>query len=300
MGRDLAESFSTARYTFEEVDDALGQNLTRIIFEGPDEDLRLTSNVQPALMAVSLAIIRVLETEVGVKLGAVCSYVAGHSLGEYSALTAAGSMDLVTVAQLLRIRGAAMQKAVPLGEGAMAALLGLELDAAVSIAADAVRHHAGEVCEVANDNAFGQVVLSGGWAAVGRAIEIAKINGARRAVFLPVSAPFHCSLMKPAALTIEEALEHINVASPLVPLIANVSGKETINPKIIRRQLVNQVTGMVRWRESVLYMQAKGVDRIVEVGAGNVLSGLIRRIDSDLTTVSIKGTSDIEAFVKGY
>ena len=297
MGRDLAAAFPAARQVFDEVDDALEQRLSQLMFEGPDSDLMLTRNAQPALMAVSLAVIKVLEVEAKMNLGETCRYVAGHSLGEYSALAAARAIELPAAARLLRIRGEAMQDAVPVGEGGMAALLGLDLEAVQSIAADAADVAAGEVCDAANDNAPGQVVLSGSLAAVERAIELATERGARRAIPVPVSAPFHCSLMKPAAETVAKELENTVIVPPLVPLVANVSANEISDPETIRRLLVDQVTGMVRWRECVLYMAENGVDRLIEVGAGKVLSGLTRRINGDLSTLSLQEPADIENFV---
>jgi [acyl-carrier-protein] S-malonyltransferase len=300
MGRDLAAAFPAARHVFEEVDDALGQKLTRLMFEGPDSDLMLTRNAQPALMAVSLAVIRVLEVEGKMQLGDVSAYVAGHSLGEYSALAAARALELSEAARVLRVRGDAMQEAVPVGEGAMAALLGLDLEAVLAVAADAATTDESEVCEAANDNAPGQVVVSGSLEAVERAVELATERGARRAIRLPVSAPFHCSLMKPAADAVSEILERTALTPPLVPLIANVTADETSNPDTIRRLLVEQVTSMVRWRESVLYMRAHGVDRLVEVGAGKVLSGLTRRIDGDMSALSLQESADIEVFIQEF
>ena len=298
MGRNLAAAFPTARHVFDEIDDTLDQRLSRLMFEGPNTELMLTRNAQPALMAVSLAVIKVLEVEAKMELGDACTYVAGHSLGEYSALAAARAIALPAAARLLRIRGEAMQEAVPVGEGGMAALLGLDLSAVQSIAADASNHSDGEVCEVANDNAPGQVVLSGSIAAVTRAIELASERGVRRAITLPVSAPFHCCLMKPAAEKVANELGNTVIVPPLVPLIANVSANEISDPETIRRLLVDQVTGMVRWRESVLYMVENGVDKLVEVGAGKVLGGLTRRINNDLSTLSLQDPEDIETFVK--
>ncbi len=292
MGQALAEAFPVARHTFEEVDDALGQRLSRLMFEGPEEDLRLTENAQPALMAVSLAVTRVLESEGKLRLADKAAYVAGHSLGEYSALAAAGSLGLADAARLLRRRGQAMQAAVPVGAGAMAAVLGLELAEAQAVAEEAAQ---GEVCQAANDNAPGQVVLSGHTAAVERAIEIAKGKGAKRAILLPVSAPFHCSLMAPAAEVMAEALAQVEVAMPAVPLVANVTASHLSDPAEIRRKLVEQVTGMVRWRESVAWMAGQGVEKVVELGAGKVLSGLTRRIDRALTAQSAETPQEVEA-----
>jgi [acyl-carrier-protein] S-malonyltransferase len=295
MGKALADAFAAAREVFEEVDDALGQNLSKLMFEGPDDALRLTENAQPALMAVSMAVMRTLAAEGGFSLDGRVDYVAGHSLGEYSALAAAGAFSLGDAARLLKTRGRAMQEAVPVGEGAMAALLGLDLDAAREVAEAAAQ---GEVCQAANDNAPGQVVVSGHTAAVERALDIAKEKGARRAVLLPVSAPFHCSLMAPAADVMAEALEKTEISAPAVPLVANVTAESVADPDTIRRQLVEQVTGAVRWRESVLYMKDKGVDTLVEAGAGKVLSGLARRIDRELTGQALNGPEDIEEFLK--
>jgi [acyl-carrier-protein] S-malonyltransferase len=295
MGKALAEAFAPARRAFEEVDDALGQKLSRLMFEGPEAELTLTANAQPALMAVSLAVVRVLDEEAGRTLPALASHVAGHSLGEYSALAAAGALGLADAARLLRLRGTAMQKAVPVGEGAMAALLGLDLPAAQEVAVAAAQ---GQVCDCANDNAPGQVVISGAKAAVERAVEIAKTKGARRAILLPVSAPFHCALMKPAAEAMAEALERATIAPPRVPLIANVTASPTSDPATIRELLVRQVTGLVRWRESVARLKADGVGQLVECGAGKVLTGLARRIEPELEAVALGAPADIEAFVK--
>tara|TARA_Y100001934_G_scaffold1714_1_gene2714 strand:+ start:2093 stop:3034 length:942 start_codon:yes stop_codon:yes gene_type:complete len=295
MGQALAEASPAARLVFEEVDDALSQNLTKIMFEGPDDELRLTENAQPALMAVSMAIVRVLSEEGGVSIDDKAAFVAGHSLGEYSALAAAGSFALSDTARLLKLRGQSMQEAVPVGDGAMAALLGLDFDAAKEIADEAAQ---GDVCDVGNDNAPGQVVLSGATSAIERAVEIAKEKGARRAVPLPVSAPFHCSMLAPAADVMEKALDETEIAAPSPVLVANVTASSVQDPPIIRRQLVEQVTGMVRWHESVLYMKEQGVDTLIELGAGNVLTGLARRIDRELTGRSIQSPDDIETLLK--
>ena len=295
MGKDLAEASAVARQLFEEVDDALSQNLTRLMFEGPEEELRLTENAQPALMAVSLAAARVLEREAGIDLAEAGDLVAGHSLGEYSALAAVGAFEVAEAARLLKRRGQAMQAAVPVGEGAMAALLGLDLEAATAVAADAAQ---GEVCAPANDNAPGQVVVSGHKAAVERALEIAAERGARRSVLLPVSAPFHCSLMAPAAEAMAEALDRTPPREPRLPLVSNVSAQSVTDPEAIRYLLVQQVTDMVRWRESVLFMKAQGIDTLIELGAGKVLSGLTRRIDRELAGVSVGGPGDVEALQK--
>ncbi len=294
MGKALADAFAPAREVFQEVDDALGQNLSRLMFDGPDDELRLTENAQPALMAVSMAVMRVLGVEGGFILADRADYVAGHSLGENSALTASGAISLADTARLLKTRGRAMQEAVPVGEGAMAAVLGLELDDVRAIAAEAAGD---EVCEAANDNAPGQVVVSGAAAAIERAVELAKEKGAKRAILLPVSAPFHCALMAPAADVMAEALENTAIESPDVPLVANVTAESVADPDAIRRFLVEQVTGVVRWRESVLYMKDKGVSELVEAGAGKVLTGLTRRIDRELTGRSIQSPGDVEDFL---
>lgn len=288
MGQALAAAFPAARAVFEEVDDALGQALTRIMWDGPADVLTLTANAQPALMAVSLAALRVLEHEKGLDLSRDAAFVAGHSLGEYSALAAAGALSLSDAARLLRIRGQAMQDAVPVGQGAMAALLGLDYEQVVEVAAQAAE---AQVCEAANDNANGQVVVSGSAAAVDRAIEIAKARGASRAILLPVSAPFHCRLMQPAAEAMADALARADVRAPVVPVIANVRAAPVTDPADIVRLLVEQVTGPVRWRESVLYMAGAGVTNMVEVGAGKVLSGLVRRIARGIA-VSAVGTPE--------
>jgi [acyl-carrier-protein] S-malonyltransferase len=295
MGRELAASFVAARRVFDEVDEALGQKLSTTIFEGPESELTLTENAQPALMAASLAVLRVLEEEGGLDLAGATAFVAGHSLGEYSALAAAGSFAVADAARLLKRRGQAMQRAVPVGAGAMAALLGLELAAARDVAAAAAQ---GQVCDAANDNASGQVVVSGDKAAVDRAIALAAERGARRSILLPVSAPFHCALMAPAAAVMRAALAEVRIAPPVVPLVANVTAAAEREPDTIRRLLVEQVTGLVRWRESVLFMKEAGVTSLVEIGAGKVLSGLAKRIDRDLIAVSLQGPADIDAFLK--
>jgi [acyl-carrier-protein] S-malonyltransferase len=296
MGKELAQAFAQARDIFGEVDEALKQNLSKLMFEGPENELTLTENAQPALMAVSMAVIAVLEKQGNVSVRNTARYVAGHSLGEYSALAAAGSLSLSDAARLLKTRGQAMQKAVPVGEGAMAALLGLDLDQAQEVAGEASAN--GEICAAANDNAPGQVVVSGHTAAVERAITLAKTKGAKRALMLPVSAPFHCPLMKPAAEVMAEALAQVTVKAPAVPVIANVTAATVIDPDEIRALLVEQVTALVRWRESVHLMKEAGVDTLVECGAGKVLSGLTKRIDGDLTGLSLQGPADIEAFLK--
>lgn len=289
MGKALFDSYPAARAVFEEVDAALEEKLSDLIFTGPEDQLTLTANTQPALMAVSLAALKALEAE-GISIREHGSFVAGHSLGEYSALAAAEAITIADAARLLRIRGAAMQKAVPVGEGAMAALLGLDFEAVTAIAAEAAQ---GEVCQAANDNAPGQVVVSGTRAAVDRAIEIAKAKGAKRAMLLNVSAPFHCTLMQPAAEAMAEALFTAAISKPIVPIFANVTAAPTSDPEAIRRHLVSQVTGTVRWRESVSAMAGAGVDKFVEVGAGKVLSGLIRRIAPAEGVIDYGKPSDI-------
>jgi [acyl-carrier-protein] S-malonyltransferase len=293
MGKALADTFAPARVVFEEVDAALGEKLTSIMWEGPAETLTLTENAQPALMAVSLAAMRVLEAHAGVDLGRDARFVAGHSLGEYSALAAAGALTIADTARLLRLRGRAMQKAVPVGTGAMAALLGLDLAQAAAVAAEAAQ---GQVCQAANDNGGGQVVVSGDRAAVERAVVIAKETGARRATMLPVSAPFHCALMRPAADAMAKALTSVAVKPPVVPVVANAFVKPIRDPAEIVRALVAQVTGTVRWRESIAFMSAAGVTMFYEVGAGKVLSGLIRRIVDGAGTASIGTPDDIATF----
>ncbi|MGE0723863.1 MAG: ACP S-malonyltransferase [Alphaproteobacteria bacterium] len=297
MGKDLADAFPAARLVFEEVDDALGQRLSRLMFEGPESDLTLTENAQPALMAVSVAVVRAIEAEGGAALATRGGFVAGHSLGEYSALAAARAFSLADAARLLKRRGQAMQKAVPVGKGAMAALLGLDLEQARAVAAEA----AGEdVCDPANDNAPGQVVVSGDREAVERAVKIAAERGARRSIMLPVSAPFHCALMKPAADVMAEALERMPPAPPTLPLIANVSAAAVSDPDTIRGYLVEQVTAMVRWRESVLHMKEQGVTTVIELGTGKVLSGLVKRIDRELSTMAAAGPAEVEAVLKSF
>jgi len=295
MGKALSETSATARLVFEEIDEALKQNLSKLMFEGPPDELQLTENTQPALMAVSLAIVRTLEKEAGFSIAERVGFVAGHSLGEYSALAAAGSLSVADTARLLKHRGQAMQRAVPVGEGAMAALLGLDLPVAEEVAKEAAED---EVCTCANDNAPGQVVVSGHKAAVERAVEIAKTKGARRAMMLSVSAPFHCPLMAPAAAEMAEALKTVTLNPPVRPLVANVTAREISQPEEIRRLLVAQVTGLVRWRESVMYMAAAGIDTVVELGSGKVLTGLAKRINGDVTGISIQGPDDIDAFLK--
>jgi [acyl-carrier-protein] S-malonyltransferase len=293
MGKSLADTFAAARNVFDAVDEALGEKLTSIMWEGPADLLTLTENAQPALMAVSLAAMRVLETEAGVDLARDAAFVAGHSLGEYSALAAAGALTTADTARLLRIRGRAMQAAVPVGAGAMAALLGLEFAAAAAVAVEAAQ---GQVCQAANDNGGGQVVVSGDRAAVERAVEIAKAKGARRAMLLPVSAPFHCALMQPAADAMAEALAKVTVKPTAIPLVANVLARPISEPADIVKCLVAQVTGTVRWRESVAFMAGAGVDSFYEVGAGKVLSGLVKRIADGATGTAIGTPEDVAAF----
>ncbi|MGE0409223.1 MAG: ACP S-malonyltransferase [Amphiplicatus sp.] len=294
MGSALADAFPVARATFEEVDEAVGRGLSTIMWEGPMETLTLTVNAQPALMAHSIAMLRVLEKEAGVDLARI-KFVAGHSLGEYSALCAARALSLSDTARLLRLRGEAMQEAVPPGEGAMAALLGVDL----ATAEKAIAAAGGEgVCDIANDNAPGQVVISGDKGKVEAAIESAKALGAKMAKLLPVSAPFHSSLMAPAAKRMKEALAATTVRTPIVPVVANVTARETRVPDDIKRLLVEQVTGRVRWTESVSYMTAEGCDAFVEIGSGKVLAGLIKRIAKEAKTLSVGEPSDLDAFAK--
>ncbi|QQV75935.1 ACP S-malonyltransferase [Sphingomonas aliaeris] len=295
MGKALSDASPVAKAVFQEVDEALGQHLFRLMTEGPEDQLVLTENAQPAIMANAIATLRVLEQEGGVRLADKADYVSGHSLGEYTALCAAGALDLSTTAVLLKHRGRAMQAAVPVGEGAMAALLGADVEKAQAIATAAAE---GEVCTVANDNDPSQVVISGARGAIERAIAMAKDMGAKRAVLLPVSAPFHCPLMQPAADAMETALAHARIAAPLVPVFANVTAAPVSDPDTIRRLLVEQVTGMVRWRESVLAMNAAGVDRFVEFG-GKVLAPMVKRIAPDVETTSVITMDDLEALAKG-
>jgi len=296
MGKALAAQFAAARAVFDEVDGALGAKLSALMFDGPAEKLTLTENAQPALMAVSLAVMRVLETETGLDFAHDAKLVAGHSLGEYSALAAAGAFTVADAARLLRTRGQAMQKAVPVGVGAMAALIGLDFEAASAVAADAAQ---GEVCQAANDNGAGQVVISGNKAAVERAVEIAKSKGAKRAMLLPVSAPFHCALMQPAAEVMAEALAKVSVRPPAVPVVANVLAKPIREPSEIVSALVKQVTGTVRWRECVTAAAQAGVTQFYEVGAGKVLSGLIKRIVEGASATAIGTPEDVLAFKSG-
>lgn len=295
MGQELAAAFPAAREVLQEVDDALGQNLSRLMKDGPEAELTLTENAQPALMAVSVATVRVLERESGQPLARFAAYVAGHSLGEYAALATAGTLSVADAARLLKRRGQAMQRAVPVGVGAMAALLGIELEPAQEAAAEAA---GGQVCAVANDNGGGQIVISGHKEAVERGIEAAKARGCKRGMMLPVSAPFHCPLMAPAAREMEEAFETASFGPPGIPVVANVTAQAVSDPARIKTLLVEQVTGLVRWRESVLYMKAQGVEQLVEVGAGKVLTGLVKRIDKDMTGTALNTPADIEAFLK--
>ncbi len=291
MGRDLAESYAAAHAVFEEVDEALGQNLSHLIWEGDQDELTLTANAQPALMATSMAAVRALEVE-GFALKDYASFVAGHSLGEYSALCAAGSLSVADTAKLLRIRGDAMQKATPKGQGAMAAILGLDFDTVADLASDATE---GDVCQAANDNDPAQVVISGHAAAVERAVELAKARGAKRAVMLPVSAPFHCALMQPAADAMAEALASVTLNAPVVPLVGNVMAGSSDDPALIRDNLITQVTGRVRWRESVMWMAQNDVTEAWEVGAGKALSGMVKRIAREMETKAIGTAADIAA-----
>jgi [acyl-carrier-protein] S-malonyltransferase len=292
MGKSLAENFAAARAVFEEVDAALSQKLSQLMWEGPEADLTLTENAQPALMAVSMAVIRVLEAEHGITVANTATFVAGHSLGEYSALAAAGTFSLADAARLLKTRGLAMQGATPVGTGAMAALLGLDFATAAQAAAEAAQ---GDVCQAANDNSDGQVVVSGSKAAVERCAEIAKAKGAKRAVMLPVSAPFHCALMQPAADAMAEALAKVTMHAPAVPVVANVGAAPLIDPQAIRDSLVAQVTGTVRWRECVAFMAAQGVTRFYEIGAGKVLTGLSKKNAPEATAFAINSADDIAA-----
>ncbi|MEE8633348.1 MAG: ACP S-malonyltransferase [Methyloceanibacter sp.] len=291
MGAALAEAYPAAKAVFSEVDEALGQNLSKLMWEGPDEDLRLTENAQPALMAVSLAAMGVLSETKGVKLQDTVSFVAGHSLGEYSALAATGALSLADTARLLKTRGQAMQQAVPVGEGAMAALLGADIDQARELAKAASE---GDVCEAANDNAPGQVVISGAKAAIDRAVALASEYGARRAVLLPVSAPFHCALMQPAADAMREALAGVEIKAPVVPVVANVLAEPITDPEAIRARLVEQVTGMVKWRETMLFLASNGVNTAYEVGAGRILTGIARRFDG-IEARSVGTPDELEA-----
>jgi [acyl-carrier-protein] S-malonyltransferase len=297
MGKELAAAFAPARAVFDEVDEALHQKLSTLMFEGPEAELTLTANAQPALMATSLAVTRVLEAEAGLDLTKAAAFVAGHSLGEYSALAAAGAFSIADAARLLRRRGEAMQQAVPPGQGAMAALLGLDYETGVAVAAEAQAAAGGDaVCAIANDNGGGQVVASGSKAAVDKAIEIAKTKGARRSILLPVSAPFHCALMQPAADVMADALAAVDIMVPNVPVVANVTAAPVTDPMEIRKLLVQQVTGTVRWRECVTFMVSQGVDVFVELGAGKVLTGLLKRITDKATGIGVAVPGEIEAY----
>ncbi len=295
MGRGLSEAFTSARLVFEEIDDALGQKLSSIIFKGPAEELILTENAQPALMAVSTAVIRVLEEQGNFRIAQKASYVAGHSLGEYSALTSVKALELADAARLLKIRGKAMQAAVPLGKGAMAAILGLGLEEVEEVVLEASQS---EICEVANDNSDGQVVVSGNVSAVERSVEIAKKKGAKRGILLPVSAPFHCQLMQPAADVMRDALMSSRLITPELPVITNVNAQPVRDPEELRNLLIEQITKKVRWRESILSLSNLGVEHIFEVGSGKVLSGLTRRINSDLKAQSIATPAEVETFLQ--
>ncbi|MGB0720739.1 MAG: ACP S-malonyltransferase [Bdellovibrionales bacterium] len=291
MGQDLAENFVEAREVFEEIDESLSQNLSKMMFEGPEDQINLTENTQPALMAVSMAVVRVLEKQGGIDMGSACSFVAGHSLGEYSALTAAGAFEVGQCAKLLKLRGQAMQRAVPVGQGAMAAILGLSFEEVETIATDAG-------CEVANDNSVGQVVVSGSKNAVENAVAAASAQGAKRAVLLPVSAPFHCSLMEPAAGEMRAALAEAAIKAPIVPVVANVTAAAVSDPVEIRDLLVRQVTGTVRWVDSVRWMKDQGVAQMIELGSGKVLCGLIRRIDKDIDCKNAGTAAEIETLIE--
>ena len=296
MGKLLAEAFAPARETFQEVDDALSQKLSALMWEGPESDLTLTENAQPAIMAASIAVIRVLQKEGGLDIGRHAGLVAGHSLGEYSALCATGAFTLADTARLLKIRGQAMQSAVPVGEGAMIALIGADIETAEAVAKDASAP--GGVCVVANDNAPGQVVLSGSKDAMDRVADIAKAKGVKRAIPLSVSAPFHCPLMQPAADAMQGALAKVTIRPPAAPVLANVTASQTSEPEMVRRLLVEQVTGRVRWRESMLALKGLGIDTTVEMGGNKVLTGMVKRIDKDLQTLTLDSPDEIESFAK--
>ncbi len=302
MGKDLAETFDDARHTFEAVDDALGQKLSAMMFDGDLTDLNMTENTQPALMAVSMAVVNVLRKQGGVKMENACAFMAGHSLGEYSALTAAGAFEIADTARLLKVRGKAMQKAVPAGVGSMAAILGLDLDVVKDVTKKSMAKaniNGGKefVVQSANDNSVGQVVVSGHKDAVQIAVDMATEAGAKKAVILPVSAPFHCSLMAPAAQEMSFALADTNIRPPFVPVVANITANGVSDPADIRRLLIDQITGMVRWRESILWMKENGVDEMVELGAGKVLSGLVKRIDRDIAVSSIGTPEQVEELI---
>lgn len=294
MGKDLALAYPSAREIFEKVDESLGRSLSKIIFEGPEDQLNMTENTQPALMAVSMAVIAVLQDQ-GINISKHCAFVAGHSLGEYSALTAAGAFELSDTARLLKLRGESMQEAVPVGVGAMAAILGLDFPDVQKIASEV---SGDEICAAANDNSPGQVVVSGHKAAVEAASALATQRGAKRAVMLPVSAPFHCGLMAPAAEAMADALAAVNLRAPLVPVVSNVTAQGEMDPTKIRTLLVDQITGMVRWRESVLWMKSQGVTEMIEIGAGKVLAGLVKRIDKDIACESVGTPEQIEGLIK--
>ena len=296
MGKSLAEAFLPAREVFQEVDDALSQKLSRLMWEGPESELTLTENAQPAIMAASIAIVRILQKEGGLDLARHARLVAGHSLGEYSALCAAGAFSVADTARLLKIRGQAMQSAVPVGEGAMIALIGADIETAEAVAKDAAA--GGGICVVANDNAPGQVVLSGSKDAMDRVAEIAKARGVKRTIPLTVSAPFHCPLMQPAADAMRDALAKIAIRPLAVPVLANVTAAETVEPETVRLLLVEQVTGRVRWRESILALKGLGVDTTVEMGGGKVLTGMVKRIDKELQTITLDTPDEIETFAK--
>ena len=296
MGKELADAFASAREVFQEVDDALSQKLSKLMWEGPDEGLVLTENAQPAIMAASIAVVRILEKEMGLDVAKHAYLVAGHSLGEYSALCAAGAFSLADTARLLKTRGQAMQSAVPVGEGGMTALIGADIEQAEEVAKEAAA--SGGVCVVANDNAPGQVVISGTLDALARAAEIAKAKGIKRALPLAVSAPFHCPLMQPAADRMAEALAGVTIRPLVVPVLANVTAKEANNPDHVRQLLVEQVTGRVRWRESILALRGLTVDTAVEFGGSKVLTGMVKRIDKELATVTLDSPADLEAFGK--
>ncbi len=291
MGKSLWESFPEAKEVFDEIDESLGQNLRKLMFEGPDDSLNLTENTQPALMAVSMAVVRILQKQGGLDLAKKCMFVAGHSLGEYSALTAAGALSISETAKLLKLRGQSMQKAVPVGVGAMAAILGPSFEDVQAVAKDSGS-------EVANDNSVGQVVISGKKENIEKAVALATERGAKRAVLLPVSAPFHCSLMQPAADIMRDALAQANIKAPVVPIVSNVTARSENDPGRIRDLLVDQITGMVRWRESVLWMKEQGVSEMIELGSGKVLNGLVKRIDKDIACESIGTPEQIEELIK--
>lgn len=294
MGKDLAETYEEARETFQEIDDTLSQKLSAVVFEGEESDLNMTENTQPALMAVSMAVINVLKKQAGLNIEKTCQFVAGHSLGEYSALCAAEVISLADTARLLKLRGQSMQEAVPVGVGAMAAVLGLDFDVVAKIAEQAAKD---QICVAANDNSVGQVVISGHKEAVERAIAMASEKGARRAIILPVSAPFHCDLMAPAAEKMARSLAKTTFNAPFVPVIANVTANEQTNPEVLKSLLVEQITGAVRWRESVLYMAKQGITDMVEIGAGKVLCGLARRIDRSIATQNVGTPEGVDALI---